>query len=74
MEETTVVTEKQEGLFAEPSKAEAPKPGPADELRQIQALLVNGIFPGNIAPQVVKAFQLLEAMAQKVEADAKKSA
>ena len=57
---------------------EAPKPlindsvaspaiSPAQDLRDIQALLVNGIFPGNVAPQIVKAFQMLEQMAQMVE-------
>ena len=40
---------------------------PAQDLRDIQALLVNGIFPGNVAPQIVKAFQMLESMAQLVE-------
>jgi len=46
---------------------EAKKPSPAQDLRDIQALLVSGIFPGNFAPQIVKAYQTLEQMAQKVE-------
>ena len=52
------------------SEKVAPKVSPAQDLRNIQALIVNGIFPGNVAPEVVKAYQLLEAMAQKVELDA----
>ncbi len=55
-------------------KAETPavaKPSPAQDLRNIQMLLVSGIYPGNIAPQVVAAYQLLEKMALKVEEDAK---
>lgn len=51
---------------AEAPKAEA-KPSPAQDLRNIQMLIVSGIFPGNVAPQVVAAYQLLEKMAQKVE-------
>ena len=50
----------------------APKPSPAQDLRDIQNLLVSGIFPGNLAPAVVRAYQLLEAMAKGVEADAPK--
>jgi hypothetical protein len=47
--------------------AEKPKVSPAQDLRNIQALIVNGIFPGNVAPEVVKAYKLLEDMAQVVE-------
>jgi hypothetical protein len=49
--------------------AEAPvsKPSPAADLREIQNLLVNGIFPGQVAPSIVKSFQLLEKMAQQIE-------
>jgi hypothetical protein len=53
---------------------EKPKVSPAQDLRNIQNLIVNGIFPGNVAPEVVKAYKLLEDMAQVVEkaaADAK---
>jgi hypothetical protein len=41
---------------------------PAQDLREIQQLLVMGIFPGQMSPAVVKGFQLLEAMAKGVEA------
>lgn len=51
-------------------KPEAPKESPAKDLREIQALLVNGIFPGNVAPQVVKAFHLLDQMCSQIEAAA----
>ena len=43
-------------------------PSPAQDLRNIQALLAGGIFPGNYAPQVVAAYQLLEKMAKEIEA------
>lgn len=46
--------------------------GPAADIRDIQALLVNGIYPGQVAPQVVKSFQLLEQMAVEVEKAASK--
>jgi hypothetical protein len=54
---------------------EAPKApevvkSPAADLRDIQALLANGIYPGNVAPAIVKAYQLLEKMAVEVEASA----
>jgi len=58
--------------------AEATKPSqtpspasPAQDLRDIQALLVGAIFPGNMAPAVVKAYQLLEMMAKQVESESK---
>lgn len=53
------------------NQKESPKESPAKDLREIQALLVNGIYPGNSAPAVVKAFHLLEAMAVQVENAAK---
>jgi len=63
-----------EGGFGEAPKAatksEPPKVSPAQDLRDVQALLVNGIFPGNVAPQIVKAFQMLEQMALMVEKNA----
>lgn len=68
MSEATTV---QDAQIVDAPKQDAPKPSPAQDLREIQALLVNGIFPGNVAPQVVKAFHMLEAMASKVELDAK---
>ena len=40
---------------------------PAQDLRDIQYLLLNGIFPGNVAPSVVKSYHLLEQMALQVE-------
>lgn len=43
------------------------KPSPAADLRDIQALLANGIYPGNVAPAIVKAYQLLEKMAVEIE-------
>lgn len=61
------------GNVKETSKPEAPKESPAKDLREIQALLVNGIFPGNIAPQVVKAFHLLDQMCLTIEKAANES-
>lgn len=43
------------------------KASPAQELRDIQNLLVGGIFPGNMAPAIVRAYQMLENMAKQVE-------
>lgn len=54
-------------------KQEAPKPSAAQDLRNIQALLAGGIFPGNYAPQIVAAYQLLEKMASQVEMEASKN-
>jgi len=52
-----------------PTPAATPsKVSPAQDLRDIQMLLVGGIFPGNMAPMVVKAYNMLEAMAKQVEA------
>lgn len=56
------------------SQAEAPKVSPAKDLREIQSLIANGIFPGNVAPTIVKAYNLLEQMAQVVEREASKDA
>lgn len=55
-------------VASEPTKASPAKVSPAQDLRDIQYLLLNGIFPGNVAPAVVKAYQLLENMAKTVEA------
>ena len=52
------------------AKAALTPPSPAQDLRDIQGLLVMGIFPGNLAPQVVKAYSLLENMAKHVETEA----
>lgn len=40
---------------------------PAQDLRNIQALLVSGSFPGTMAPAVVKAYHLLDSMASVIE-------
>jgi hypothetical protein len=69
MENTPV----QDAVIVEKSaeaKAEAPKVSPAKDLREIQALIANGIFPGNVAPSIVKAYNLLEQMALVVEGEA----
>lgn len=55
-----------------PKTAPIHKPSPAQDLRDIQMLLVQGIFPGQVAPAVVKAYSVLEQMAKQVEADAEK--
>lgn len=52
-------------------KSEA-KASPAQELREIQHLLLGGIFPGNVAPAVVKGYQLLEKMCVDIEASVAK--
>jgi len=52
------------------NNTETPKVSTAQDLRDIQGLLVNGIFPGQVAPAVVKAYQLLEKMSQQIEAAA----
>lgn len=62
-----------EGKFggSEPQEAvKPPVPSPAEDLRHIQGLLAGGIFPGNMAPQVVKSWNLLEHMAQQIEKEA----
>lgn len=51
-----------------PSAATPSKVSPAQDLRDIQMLLVGGIYPGNMAPMVVKAYNMLEVMAKQVEA------
>ncbi len=53
---------------SEVKKDAMPKVSPAQDLREIQNLLVCGIFPGQMAPAVVKAYQMLEQMAKSVEA------
>lgn len=50
------------------SQAQSKVASPAQDLRDIQYLLLNGIFPGNVAPAVVKAYQLLEKMSLQIEA------
>ena len=58
-------------VVEKPVVPEAPKVSPAQDLRNIQALIANGIFIGNMAPEVVKAYQLIEKMALEVEKSAK---
>lgn len=59
------VETKAEAPTAEASKASAASP--AQDLRDIQMLLLGGQFPGNVAPQVIKSYHLLEQMASEVE-------
>lgn len=62
-----------EEVKKEPVKVvEAPKPSPAQDLRDIQALIVNSIFQGNMAPAVTKAYTILEKMCQEIEKTAVK--
>lgn len=75
-----MTVESVENVSKNETVADAPKetvnntavktPSPAADLREIQNLLVNGIFPGQVAPSVVKSFQLLEKMALQIEAAA----
>lgn len=72
MNETAPVVEAQfnpEAKCENPNAeaVKAPVVGPAEDLRHIQGLLAGGIFPGNMAPQVVKSWNLLEHMAQQIE-------
>lgn len=46
---------------------------PAKDLRDLQQLLVLGIFPGNMAPAVVKGYQLLDHMCSKIEGAVKEA-
>lgn len=52
----------------------AKEPGPAHELRQAQALLAGGLFPGQMAPAVQTAFAYIGKLADKLELDAKHEA
>ena len=81
MEETPVVQDAvivEKPIAEDNAKAqyvpENVKPSPAKDLREIQALIANSIFQGNMAPAVVKAYQLLEQMALVVEKEASKDA
>lgn len=58
----------------ETSRAELPPQGPAHELRQAQALLAGGLFPGQMAPAISAAFGYLGKLADKMELDAKHEA
>lgn len=68
--EVPPVETKADASQATSAKPTQVKASPAQDLRDIQYLLLNGIFPGNVAPAVVKGYQLLEQMASKVEKDA----
>ncbi len=48
-------------------------PSPAQDLRDIQQLLVAGVFQGNMAPAVIRAFQFLEKMAVQIETASKET-
>lgn len=65
--EPTPLESKNEGLPVD-SATPQPKASPAADLRDIQTLLVSGIYPGNMAPAVVKGYQLLERMCTQIEA------
>jgi hypothetical protein len=65
--EPVTVTEKET-----PVNTDVKKVSPAQDLRNIQALLAGGLFPGNYAPQVTMAYQLLEKMASQIEMEASK--
>jgi hypothetical protein len=70
-ENDAVIDAKNEAVNVSENKTQEntdKKPSPAQDLRDIQMLLISGIFPGNMAPSVVKAYQLLEQMAKAVEA------
>jgi hypothetical protein len=49
-----------------------PEVSPAQDLKEIQNLLVCGIFPGQMAPSVVKAYSLLQKMVENIESQNKK--
>jgi hypothetical protein len=68
-EETqTPVVEAPPSVVAPVVAAPAQRPvGPADDIREIQMLLVRGQFPGEVAPMVVKGFQFLDKLAQEIE-------
>ena len=72
-EETqTPVVEQTPPSVAPVVVAPAQRPvGPADDLREIQMLRVRGQFPGEVAPMVVKGFQVLDKLATTIEAGAK---
>ena len=70
MSESAPVVEAPQEVKAAP--AEVSKASPAQDLRDIQALLVTGVFQGNMAPALVKAYQLLEMMASQVENESQK--
>jgi hypothetical protein len=76
MEETPVIdaeikpVSEAEVKTTENSKPEQPKESPAKGLREVQFLLENGMFPGNVAPSIKRGWELLDKLAAKVEQDA----
>lgn len=62
---------KADAVPAQPTQPSQRPVGPADDLREIQMLLVRGQFPGEVAPMVVKGFQFLDKLASTIEAGAK---
>jgi len=70
-EETPVNTAEQgktEAVKPSPAQVEGPtQVSPAQDLRNIQQLIVLGVFPGQCAPEIVKAYLLLEDMCLKIE-------
>lgn len=68
VEESPLET-KAEAAPAEATKASPASISPAQDLRDLQQLLVMGIYPGNMAPAVVKGYQLLDKMCQKIESN-----
>jgi len=67
--ENSTINAVQEETVKDVPVADVKKVSPAQDLRDIQYLLLNGIFPGNVAPSVVKSYHLLEQMASQVEKD-----
>lgn len=70
--ENTPLESQANASQAQSVPASQPKASPAQDLRDVQMLLVGGIFPGNMAPAVVKSYQMLEKMALEVENAAQK--
>jgi len=68
--ETSENVSKNEAVTDAPQKTTNNTPSPAQDVRDIQTLLVQGIFPGQVAPAIVKAYNLLEKMAVEIEKQA----
>jgi len=71
--ELTPKIESQAPSTPVPEAVQKPQPGPAEDVRVVQQLLANALLPGNVAPAVVKAYNYLEALAQKIEKDSGES-
>jgi len=63
----TPVVEAPATPVAAASPAQPAPVSPAQDLKEIQNLLVCGIFPGQMAPSVVKAYSLLQKMVENIE-------